>query len=51
PGSQYCCRRILFNKPDFQVQKLVLEELIKAQGHLTIFYPKYYYKLNFIKQC
>jgi len=46
-----CCRRILFNQPDFKEQKSALEELIESHGHLMFFYPKFHCELNFIEQC
>ena len=45
-----CCRRLLFNQPDFVFQKSQLEELIERRGHLCDFYPKYHCELNFIEQ-
>jgi len=45
-----CCRRILFNQPDFVSQKSQLEELIESRHHLCDFYPKYHCELNFIEQ-
>jgi hypothetical protein len=44
-----CCRRILFNQPDFANQKSALEELIESRGHICDFYPKYHCELNFIE--
>lgn len=46
-----CCRRVLFNQPDFKEQKSALEEFIVLQGHLVIFYPKFHCEFNFIEQC
>ena len=45
-----CCRRLLFNQPDFVCQKSQLEELIESRSHLCDFYPKYHCELNFIEQ-
>jgi hypothetical protein len=45
-----CCRRLLFNQPDFISQKSQLEELIENRGHICDFYPKYHCELNFIEQ-
>ncbi|KIY48763.1 hypothetical protein FISHEDRAFT_8860, partial [Fistulina hepatica ATCC 64428] len=45
-----CCRRLLFNQPDFVNQKSWLEEHITRRGHLCDFYPKYHCELNFIEQ-
>ncbi|KIJ42644.1 hypothetical protein M422DRAFT_170720 [Sphaerobolus stellatus SS14] len=49
--SACCCRRVLFNQPDFTAQKVALVELIEANGHLVFFYPKYHCELNPIEQC
>lgn len=49
-GQEYCCcRRLLFNQPDFVAQKSALEELITSRGHLCDFYPKFHCELNFIE--
>ncbi|KAI0070203.1 hypothetical protein K474DRAFT_1609121 [Panus rudis PR-1116 ss-1] len=45
-----CCRRLLFNQPDFVAQKPQLQELIESRGHICDFYPKYHCELNFIEQ-
>jgi hypothetical protein len=45
-----CCRRLLFNQPDFIAQKSQLEEYITQRGHLCDFYPKFHPELNFIEQ-
>jgi hypothetical protein len=45
-----CCRRLLFNQPDFVFQKSQLEELVESCGHICDFYPKYHCELNFIEQ-
>jgi hypothetical protein len=45
-----CCRRLLFNQPDFIIQKSQLEELVTSHGHICDFYPKYHCELNFIEQ-
>lgn len=45
-----CCRRILYNQPDFANQKSAIEEYIVSRGHYCIFYPKYHCELNFIEQ-
>lgn len=50
-NASCCCRRILFNQPDFQEQKSALQEYIESRGHKAIFYPKYHCELNFIEQC
>jgi hypothetical protein len=45
-----CCRRLLFNQPDFVQQKSALSELIERRGHICDYYPKYHCELNFIEQ-
>jgi hypothetical protein len=51
PGrTDCCCRRLLFNQPDFVAQKSALEELVEQRGHICDFYPKYHCELNFIEQ-
>ncbi|THU93162.1 hypothetical protein K435DRAFT_598479, partial [Dendrothele bispora CBS 962.96] len=52
PGAtRCCCRRILFNEPDFISQKSRLEEHCEKRGYQVIFFPKYHCELNFIEQC
>lgn len=46
-----CCRRVLFNQPDFRNQKSALVEYIESRGHIVFFYPKFHCELNFIEQC
>jgi hypothetical protein len=41
-ATDCCCRRILFNQPDFTCVKSHLEEVITARGHLCDFYPKFH---------
>ena len=48
---QCCCRRILFNEPDFRGVKSRLEILCESQGFQVIFLPKFHCKLNAIEQC
>jgi hypothetical protein len=48
--SDCCCRRVLFNQPDFVQQKSALHELVERRGHICDFYPKYHCELNFIEQ-
>jgi hypothetical protein len=52
PGAtNCCCRRILYNQPDFADVPSVLELTCKALGVLVIFLPKFHFELNFIEQC
>ena len=46
-----CCRRILYNQPDFTNVKSLLEEHCKDLGVLVLFLPKFHCELNFIEQC
>ena len=46
-----CCRRILYNEPDFVNVESCLEATCKALGVLVIFLPKFHCELNFIEQC
>ena len=45
-----CCRRLLFNQPDFIAQKSQLEELVIQQGNICDFYPMFHPELNVIEQ-
>ncbi|KIO17278.1 hypothetical protein M407DRAFT_16346 [Tulasnella calospora MUT 4182] len=46
-----CCRRVLFEQPDFRDQKPELIELVEKRGHIAYFFPKYHCELNFIEMC
>lgn len=46
-----CCRRILFNQPDFAHVPTLLETLCSRRGFKVIFLPKFHCELNFIEQC
>jgi hypothetical protein len=51
PGRENCCcRKLLFNQPDFVSQKSELQEFVERRGHLCDFYPKYHCEMNFIEQ-
>ncbi|KII82854.1 hypothetical protein PLICRDRAFT_33206 [Plicaturopsis crispa FD-325 SS-3] len=50
-ADQCCCRRILFNQPDFVEVESLLETLCKDHGYQVLFLPKFHCELNFIKQC
>ena len=45
-----CARRVLSQQQDFREQKGQLQEEVEAANHLIIFYPKFYYELNFIER-
>ncbi|KIK72661.1 hypothetical protein PAXRUDRAFT_21729 [Paxillus rubicundulus Ve08.2h10] len=52
PGSTACCcRRILYNQPDFSNVESLLETTCKARGFSVLFLPKFHCELNFIEQC
>jgi len=52
PGqSSCCCRRALYNQPDFVQVESLLETTCKARGFSVIFLPKFHCELNFIEQC
>lgn len=50
-----CCnKKILSIQPDFFIQKSAIEESIMSRknafiGYKVMYYPKFYYKLNYIK--
>lgn len=46
-----CCRRMLYNEPDFTNGKSCLEEVCEARGFTVLFLPKFHCELNFIEQC
>ena len=50
PTATTCCAtQVLEHQPDFLAQKSLVEETIKAAGHLCNFLPKFHCKLNFIE--
>ena len=49
--SRCCCRRILFNEPDFVNVPSLLSSLCTQNGINTIFLPKFSPELNPIEQC
>ncbi|KIL54686.1 hypothetical protein M378DRAFT_1052139 [Amanita muscaria Koide BX008] len=46
-----CCRRILFNKPDFAEEESLLETCCRSQGYPVHFFPKFHCEMSFIEQC
>ncbi|EKM75371.1 hypothetical protein AGABI1DRAFT_132271 [Agaricus bisporus var. burnettii JB137-S8] len=46
-----CCRRILYNQPDFVSGKSRLEEECEQRGFPILILPKFHCELNFIEQC
>jgi hypothetical protein len=46
-----CCRRTLYNQPDFIQVDSMLESYCRSCGVEIIFLPKFHCELNFIEQC
>ena len=46
-----CCRRVLFNQPDFAAVKSMLEYTCEEQGVQVLFLPKFHCELNPIEMC
>jgi hypothetical protein len=46
-----CCRRILYNQPDFVEVESLLEAACKARGFKCYFFPKFHCELSFIEAC
>ena len=46
-----CCRRLLYNEPDFITVVSLLEQECGDNGFQVIFLPKFHCELNFIEQC
>ena len=44
-----CAVKILSLQPDFKAQKSLIVEVIEAEGHKCIFYPKFHCELNYIE--
>ena len=51
PEKDCCCRRLLFNQPDFAFVESILEMEAKELGLRVIFLPKFHCELNPIEQC
>ncbi|KAH7922696.1 hypothetical protein BV22DRAFT_1016841 [Leucogyrophana mollusca] len=52
PGARdCCCRRVLFNEPDFVNVESRLETFCRERDFSVLFLPKFHCKLNFIEQC
>ncbi|KIL55567.1 hypothetical protein M378DRAFT_188659 [Amanita muscaria Koide BX008] len=51
PALDCCCRRLLFNQPDFMNVNTILEAACNARGFKVMFLPKFHCELNFIEQC
>jgi len=50
-ATSCCCRRMLYNEPDFSEVESLLETTCKARGFQVLFLPKFHCELNFIEQC
>ena len=50
-ATDCCCRRILYNQPDFANVDLLLESICADRGFQVLFLPKFHCELNFIEQC
>lgn len=52
PGNkECCCRRILYEQPDFAHVDSLLQTICSARGVQVLFLPKFHCELNFIEQC
>ena len=51
PALDCCCRRILYNQPDFRDVTTLLEAACTSRGFRVIFLPKFHCELNPIEQC
>ena len=52
PGAtSCCCRRMLYNEPDFAGGEPRLVTVARAHSVTILFLPKYHCELNFIEQC
>jgi hypothetical protein len=49
--AQCCCRRVLYDQPDFAEVESLLETTCKARSFEVLFLPKFHCELNFIEQC
>ena len=46
-----CCRRMLYNEPDFVNVNSILTSACQARGFQVLYLPKFHCELNFIEQC
>src|SRR4029077_2878978 len=44
-----CARRLLSLQPDFMAQKSAIEEIVEAESHMVLFFPKFHCELNHIE--
>ena len=50
-ATDCCCRRMLYNEPDFAGAESLLETMCHGRGVEVVFLPKFHCELNFIEQC
>ncbi|KAG1907615.1 uncharacterized protein F5891DRAFT_938483 [Suillus fuscotomentosus] len=50
-STSCCCRRILYNQPDFVNVESNLERVCRLKGFKVLFLPKFHCELSFIEQC
>jgi hypothetical protein len=50
-ATNCCCRRILYNQPDFVNAEPILQTVCNARGFRILLLPKFHCELNFIEQC
>ncbi|KAF9479060.1 hypothetical protein BDN70DRAFT_859047 [Pholiota conissans] len=51
PSNPCCCRRLLYNQPDFANVEALLQTACRLEGVALLFLPKFHCELNFIEQC
>lgn len=51
PKLTCCCRRLLYNQPDFRDVETILEKHSRENGCRVIYLPKFHCDLNPIEQC
>jgi hypothetical protein len=50
-SRQCCCRRVMYEEPDFATAESLLEEVCRERGYSVLFLPKFHCELNPIEQC
>ncbi len=51
PSVPCCCRRLLFNQPDFCAVEPEIVTYCRERGHEVVYLPKFHCELNCIEQC
>ena len=51
PQQPCCCRRLLYNEPDFRSVVSLVEQECSQRNFEVLFLPKFHCELNFIEQC